>query len=207
MLSCSAPTSSLYRGEIFKQDLHQSGVAWTPASGKPAQQQGGVLTLEHIPKIVPAAAPACQSNGSDLGGASAGQNSSYSISNTLGAISGRQRQRPHRSGHRQRDRPSPCYGRRPPYLLLSTQLTLSLLAAPAQDSRFMLATQRTYDRQYAQLYYARLMALGPLLRERVAQQWPGIESECTSRASAPPRLAATRAASCLLRVPLLPVLL
>mmetsp|Transcript_5461 Transcript_5461/g.14757 ORF Transcript_5461/g.14757 Transcript_5461/m.14757 type:complete len:460 (-) Transcript_5461:556-1935(-) len=35
--------------------------------------------------------------------------------------------------------------------------------------------QRTYERQYAQLYYARLSMMRPPLEEQVARKWPGVE--------------------------------
>lgn len=46
--------------------------------------------------------------------------------------------------------------------------------------RFRLQSQRTYDRQYAQLYFARLMSLQPPMKERIAQEWPGVPRGCTS---------------------------
>lgn len=49
-----------------------------------------------------------------------------------------------------------------------------------QDERFRLQSQRTYDRQYAQLYFARLMSLQPAMKERIAQEWPGVPRGYTS---------------------------
>jgi len=45
-------------------------------------------------------------------------------------------------------------------------------AAP-QDDRFRLE-KRTYDSQYAPIYFCRLEIMTPLLLARVAQQWPGV---------------------------------
>lgn len=42
-----------------------------------------------------------------------------------------------------------------------------------QDERFRLE-KRTYDNQYAQLYFCRLLAMAPKLRARVEQAWPGV---------------------------------
>ncbi len=49
-----------------------------------------------------------------------------------------------------------------------------------QDDRFR-AAKRTYDRQYAQLYFSRLMELKPALLERVARVWPGLPGEARLR--------------------------
>jgi DNA polymerase delta subunit 2 len=40
-----------------------------------------------------------------------------------------------------------------------------------QDGRFLLTT-RSFDRQYAQLYFSRLMLLQPVMAARVAAAWP-----------------------------------
>jgi hypothetical protein len=42
-----------------------------------------------------------------------------------------------------------------------------------QDDRFRLE-KRTYDSQYAPIYFCRLEIMTPLLLARVAQQWPGV---------------------------------
>ncbi|KAG1673299.1 hypothetical protein FOA52_002579 [Chlamydomonas sp. UWO 241] len=41
------------------------------------------------------------------------------------------------------------------------------------DKKF-LVPQRTYDRQYAQLYYARFQLMTPPLKEVAAEKWPGV---------------------------------
>ena len=46
-------------------------------------------------------------------------------------------------------------------------------ACAVQDDRFRLP-KRTYDNQYAQLYFCRLAAMAPRLRQRVAASWPGV---------------------------------
>lgn len=49
-----------------------------------------------------------------------------------------------------------------------------------QDTRFR-ASKRTYDRQYAQLYFSRLMLLKDVMHKRVEQLWrgvPGREGPC-----------------------------
>lgn len=42
-----------------------------------------------------------------------------------------------------------------------------------QDERFRLE-KRTYDSQYAPIYFCRLEIMTPMLLARVAQQWPGV---------------------------------
>ncbi len=42
-----------------------------------------------------------------------------------------------------------------------------------QDERFRLE-KRTYDSQYAPIYFCRLELMTPLLLARIAQQWPGV---------------------------------
>ena len=42
-----------------------------------------------------------------------------------------------------------------------------------QDDRFRLQ-KKSYDNQYAQLYYCRLQRMQPGLRKRVEREWPGV---------------------------------
>ncbi len=42
-----------------------------------------------------------------------------------------------------------------------------------QDERFRIE-KRTYDNQYAQLYYCRLLKMAPRLKQRIGKQWPGV---------------------------------
>ena len=42
-----------------------------------------------------------------------------------------------------------------------------------QDERFRIE-KRTYDNQYAQLYYCRLLKMAPRLKQRIEKQWPGV---------------------------------
>lgn len=48
-----------------------------------------------------------------------------------------------------------------------------------QDDKYRVQ-HRIYERQYAQLYFARLCMLSNAMRERVAAKWPGVLSEYTS---------------------------
>lgn len=45
-----------------------------------------------------------------------------------------------------------------------------------QDDKYRVQ-HRIYERQYAQLYFARLCMLSNAMRERVAAKWPGVLSE------------------------------
>ncbi len=45
-----------------------------------------------------------------------------------------------------------------------------------QGDRFKLATQ-AFDRQYAHIYFQRLMLMKPPLLTKVRQKWPGIQCE------------------------------
>lgn len=46
-----------------------------------------------------------------------------------------------------------------------------VLACGCQDDRFLI-TKRCFERQYAQLYFSRLMLLQPLMMQQVQQAWP-----------------------------------
>jgi hypothetical protein len=45
-----------------------------------------------------------------------------------------------------------------------------------QDERFTIAGGRSFERQYAQLYYSRLMALEPAVAARARAAWPDVPS-------------------------------
>jgi hypothetical protein len=45
-----------------------------------------------------------------------------------------------------------------------------------QDERFRIE-KRTYDNQYAQLYFCRLLKMAPRLKDRMQRAWPGVQSE------------------------------
>ncbi len=59
---------------------------------------------------------------------------------------------------------------------IHTHTNMTLPCACFQDEPFHVQ-QRTYERQYAQLYYARLSMMREPLTAQVAQRWPGVESE------------------------------
>ena len=44
-----------------------------------------------------------------------------------------------------------------------------------QDGQY-LVSKRSYDRQYANLYFARLTKAAPIMRERATSKWPSVES-------------------------------
>lgn len=46
-----------------------------------------------------------------------------------------------------------------------------------QDEGFLI-TKRSFERQYAQLYFSRLMLLQPVMQQRVQQAWPNTRGEC-----------------------------
>jgi len=46
-----------------------------------------------------------------------------------------------------------------------------------QDGNFLI-TKRSFERQYAQLYFSRLMLLQPLMVQQVQQAWPNTQGGC-----------------------------
>lgn len=48
-----------------------------------------------------------------------------------------------------------------------------------QDDRFRLQ-KKSYDNQYAQLYYCRLQRMQPGLKDRITREWPGTKSKQSS---------------------------
>lgn len=46
-----------------------------------------------------------------------------------------------------------------------------------QDGNFLI-TKRSFERQYAQLYFSRLMLLQPLMVQQVQQAWPNTRGGC-----------------------------
>lgn len=67
-----------------------------------------------------------------------------------------------------------CSNTAPAAVLIT--LATELLRICLQDERFRIE-KRTYDNQYAQLYYCRLLKMAPRLAERVKTQWPGVPSK------------------------------
>lgn len=63
-------------------------------------------------------------------------------------------------------------------LSLSALLPSELFRLPyrLQGDRFKLATQ-AFDRQYAHIYFQRLMLMKPPLLKKVRQKWPGVQRE------------------------------
>lgn len=51
---------------------------------------------------------------------------------------------------------------------------LRTVVPPMQDDEFRIL-QRSYDRQYAQLYFARLMVMSQRVREQATQRWPNVK--------------------------------
>ena len=47
--------------------------------------------------------------------------------------------------------------------------------AVLQDNRFLIRGKRSFERQFAQLYFSRLMLLRPVVEQQVRQQWPGVK--------------------------------
>eukprot|EP00879_Flechtneria_rotunda_P020061 GHRR01021097.1.p1 GENE.GHRR01021097.1~~GHRR01021097.1.p1 ORF type:complete len:116 (+),score=16.46 GHRR01021097.1:317-664(+) len=47
-----------------------------------------------------------------------------------------------------------------------------------KDGKFQINGRRTFDRQYAQLYFARLMALQPVTAQQAQKAWPSTRSAC-----------------------------
>lgn len=45
-----------------------------------------------------------------------------------------------------------------------------------QDGGFLI-TKRSFERQYAQLYFSRLLLLQPLMAEQVQKAWPNTRGE------------------------------
>jgi hypothetical protein len=52
-------------------------------------------------------------------------------------------------------------------------LLLLLLLLLLQGQGFLLGKQRSFDRQYAQLYFSRLLKLRQIVQQQVQQAWPG----------------------------------
>lgn len=47
-----------------------------------------------------------------------------------------------------------------------------------QGQRFQVTGPRSFERQYAQLYFSRLMLLYPEFKKQVERKWPGVPCEC-----------------------------
>eukprot|EP00878_Enallax_costatus_P040159 GHUV01046161.1.p1 GENE.GHUV01046161.1~~GHUV01046161.1.p1 ORF type:complete len:454 (+),score=87.39 GHUV01046161.1:216-1577(+) len=45
----------------------------------------------------------------------------------------------------------------------------------SQDDRYLIRGKRSFERQFAQLYFSRLMLLRPVVEQQVRQQWPGVK--------------------------------
>jgi hypothetical protein len=56
-------------------------------------------------------------------------------------------------------------------LLLLLPAAAVVLVCGVQDEKFLI-TKRCFERQYAQLYFSRLMLLQPLMMQQVQQAWP-----------------------------------
>lgn len=55
-----------------------------------------------------------------------------------------------------------------------TKLQRASATYKCQDDKFIIG-KRIYERQYAQLYFARLMTLGPVVLQQAQAKWPGAE--------------------------------
>jgi hypothetical protein len=68
--------------------------------------------------------------------------------------------------------------------LLHQHPLLLLLLLLLQGQGFLLSKQRSFDRQYAQLYFSRLLKLRQIVQQQVQQAWPGTPGALAGHAAA-----------------------